>query len=82
MRTVSPTLACSGCSFEGRRPTIEDEIFRPLVQQFFDTELLAAMMAERRFGVDLALHDVEFAVDRRQTALGLDQNHPYMPLAM
>ncbi len=54
---------------------IEDKIFRPLVQQFVDAELLAAMMAERRFGVDLALHDIELAIDRRQAALRLDQNH-------
>src|SRR4051812_30271430 len=45
---------------------IEDKILRPLVQQFVDAELLAAMMAKRRFGVDLALHDVELAIDRRQ----------------
>ena len=61
---------------QGADRTVEDEIFRPLAQQFLDTELLAAVLAERRFGVDLALHDVKFVVDRRQPFLGLDQDQP------
>ena len=75
MRTVSPTFASSGCSFD-KAPTaaVEDEIFRPLVQQFLDIEFLAAVLAKRRFGVDLALHHIEFAVDRRQPFFGLHQD--------
>ena len=46
----------------------------PFVQRFFDAELLAAAVTERRFGIDLALHDIELAIDRRQPAFGLDQN--------
>ena len=75
MRTVSPTLACSGCSFDKRADrAVEDEIFRPLVQQLLDAELLAAVLPERRIGIDLALHDIELVVDRRQPALRLDQD--------
>jgi hypothetical protein len=48
---------------------VEDKIFRPLVQQFFNAELLAAMMTERGFGVDISLHDLERAIDRRQANL-------------
>src|SRR5262249_11370520 len=51
---------------QGADGAVEDEVFGPLVQQLVDAELLAAALPERRVGIDLSLHDVEFAVDRRQ----------------
>ncbi len=37
---------------------------------------MAAALTERCFGVDLALHDIEFAIDWRVSAFGLDQDEP------
>src|SRR5262245_44164314 len=47
---------------------IEDEVLGALVQQFFDAEFLAAALPECGFCIDLALHDIELVVDRRQSA--------------
>src|SRR5262249_32046173 len=59
---------------QGADRTVEHEIFGRFGQQFFDIEFLAAVLAKRPFGIDLALHDIELAVDRRQPTFGLDQN--------
>ena len=45
--------------------TIKNEIFRPLGNQFLVVHLLIAMRTERLGGVDLALHDIELAIDLR-----------------
>ena len=83
MRTVSPTLACSGCSFESA-PTepLKTKYSGRSFKQLLDAELLAAVLPVGRIGVDLALHDVELVVDRRQAPSGSTRIRPYMPLAM
>ena len=43
------------------------------MEQLIDAELLAPSLAELSFRVNFALHDIVFAVDRRQTALGLHE---------
>jgi hypothetical protein len=53
---------------------VEDEIFRVLVQKLFDAELGAAVLPVRHIGVDLALHDIELMIGRRQAFLRFDQN--------
>src|SRR5579884_1993024 len=45
--------------------SVENEILRMLGEQFFDAELLTAVLAERLVRVDFALHDIEFVVDLR-----------------
>ncbi len=47
---------------DGADRTIEDEVFRPLVQQLLDAHPVAAVLAESGVGVDFTLHDIEFAV--------------------
>ena len=69
-------LGMQGMQFRNRaHRAVEDEILGSLVQQLLDAELLASVLAERRFGIDLALHDIKFVVDRRQARFGLDQDH-------
>src|SRR6516162_4448560 len=53
---------------------VEDEVFGMLAQELLDAEFGAAVLAVRNVRVDLALHHVELAVDRRQSFLGLDQD--------
>ena len=56
--------------------SVEHEIFGTFVEQLLDIELLAAVLAECAVGIDLALHHIVLAVDRRQAALRLDQDQP------
>src|SRR5262245_18064622 len=46
------------------------------MQEFFNAELLAATLAEDRFGVNFPLHDVKLAIYRGKPAFGLNQNEP------
>ena len=50
---------------DGADRPVEHEVFRLFGEQLLDTELLAAALTKSRIRVDLALHDVEFVIDRR-----------------
>src|SRR3546814_8657723 len=54
---------------------VEDVVARPLLDQRLVVFGQLARRADRLDGVDLTLHDVELAVDRRQALFRLDQNH-------
>src|SRR3546814_5171821 len=53
---------------------VEDVVARPLIDEGLVVLGQLALGADRLHGVELALHDVELAVDRRQALFRLDED--------
>ena len=73
MRTVSPTLHKRVGLRQRADGAVEQEILGPLGDQLLVVHLLITLRTERLRRVELALHDVEFAVDQWQPAFRLDK---------
>ncbi len=61
---------------QGTDMAVEDDVFRPFLEQLVPAFGKRARRADWLLRVDFALHDVEFPVHRRQAALGFDEDHP------